>query len=148
MKKGEKMANATQGHTVKVHFTGKTQDGNIFATSLGHEPLEFKLGDGEVLPGIEKAIMGMSIGEKKTTKIAPDEAYGQRNDELIFDIEKTQLPEGVPTDIGECLEFHYADGTILLLTIVEAQESKLKVDANHPLAGKDLTFELELLELA
>lgn len=138
---------ANHGQLVKVHFTGKTEDGNIFASSQGHEPLEFKLGCGEVLPGIEKAICGMNIGEKKVTTLCPDEAYGHRNNELIFEIEKAQLPEGVPTNIGECLEFHYSDGTILLLTIVGAHDSMLKVDANHPLAGMQLTFELELLSI-
>lgn len=142
------MAQAIQGKQVKVHFTGKTQDGKVFATSHGHEPLEFTLGGGEVLPGIEKAIMGMQIGEKKVTSIAPTDGYGDRNEELVFEIEKTQLPQDIPTQVGECLEFHYADGSILLLTIVGVQESKLKVDANHPLAGKQLCFELELLEVA
>lgn len=141
------MHQATQGNTVKIHFTGKTQDGKIFASSFGHEPLEFKVGCGEVLPGLEKAVVGMTIGDRKTAVISPEEAYGPRNDELVFDIEKSQLPPEIPTTIGECLEFHYADGTILLLTIVGIHESMLKVDANHPLAGKNLTFDLELVSL-
>jgi peptidylprolyl isomerase len=141
------MLQAVQGNKVKVHFTGKTQDGSIFASSLGNEPLEFKIGGGEVLPGIENAIIGMKVGDKKITILQADDAYGPRNDELVFDIEKSQLPEGIPTEIGECLEFHYADGTILLLTIIGIHESMLKVDANHPLAGKNLTFEIELVSV-
>lgn len=138
---------AAQGRLVKVHFTGKTLDGKVFATSHGQEPLIFTMGGGEVLPGIEKAIMGMCVGEKKQAQITPSEAYGDRNEDLVFEIEKHQLPQDIPTTVGECLEFHYTDGSILLLTIVGIEESKLKVDANHPLAGKSLAFDLELLDV-
>lgn len=141
------MSRALQGNKVKVHFTGKTIDGHIFASSIGQQPLEFRLGCNEVLPGIEKAILGMSVGDRKITNVSCDEAYGFRNEELVFDIERNQLPEGIPTDVGQCLEFHYADGTILLLTIIDHYETMVKVDANHPLAGKNLTFEIELIEI-
>lgn len=138
---------ARDGNKVRVHFTGKTEDGNIFASSYGQEPLEFTIGDGQMLPGIEKAVYGMSVGEQKTANVSPEDAYGPRNPDWVFEVEKTEFPPHFIPEIGMQLQVPQANGMYLILTVLDVGDVMVKVDANHPLAGEKLTFELELLEV-
>lgn len=136
------------GSTVKIHFTGKTQDGKVVTTSEGQDPLEFTIGEGEVLPGIEKAVIGMSVGEKKRTKIAPEEAFGYRHEELVLEVERAHMPQDIEEHVGSLLQVQYPDGSFGLFKILYVTEKTVKLDANHPLAGESLIFDFELLDIA
>ncbi len=142
------MASAKEGNKVKVHFTGKTGDGNVFASSYGHDPLEFIIGEGQMLPGIEKAITGMRVGEQKIANLTPEEGYGPRHMDWIFEVERTEFPPHFTPETGMQLQVPQSDGMYMILTVLSVGEEMVKVDANHPLAGENLTFELELLEIA
>jgi FKBP-type peptidyl-prolyl cis-trans isomerase 2 len=133
---------AKTGDTVRVHYTGKLADGTVFDTSVGSEPLEFTLGQGKVVPGFEEAVIGMQVGESKEVTIPVDEAYGPRNDDLIFEVEKDELPADIDPEIGMQLQMNQGSGSIAIVTIIEVSETKVKIDANHPLAGQDLAFEI------
>jgi peptidylprolyl isomerase len=141
------MSQAKDGDSVRVHFTGKTDDGNVFASSYGQEPLEFRIGEGQMLPGIEKAITGMNVGEQKITYLSPEDGYGPHMQELILEVEKKEFPKGFNPEVGMMLQVPQPDGLTAILTILAVEEKLVKLDANHPLAGKNLTFELELLEI-
>jgi peptidylprolyl isomerase len=142
------MEQAKNGDQVKVHFTGKIDDGIVFASSHGQEPLEFRIGDGSVLPGVDQAINGMAPGERKTVTLAPSEGFGEKTDALVLTVERSQFPEGFEPREGMELHVPQPDGSIVFFKILQIFESEIKLDANHPLAGKTLTFELELLEVA
>lgn len=139
------MAQAKNGDTVKIHYTGSLEDGTVFDSSAGREPLEFTLGEGAVIPGFEKAAVGMDAGEKKKFTIPCDEAYGERNEELIYVVDKSELPQGIDPEPGMALQAQGPDGQPFLLNVTAVAEEKVTLDANHPLAGKDLTFEIELV---
>ncbi len=141
------MTQAKYGDTVKVHYTGKLDDGTVFDASTEEDPLLFTIGGGQIIPGFEQAVVGMRPGESKTVKIPAEEAYGQRREDLILEIEKTQLPEGLKPEIGMQLQSRQPDGSIIVLTIADIRESHITLDANHPLAGKDLTFDIQLIEI-
>lgn len=141
------MAAVKQGDTVQVNYTGKLQDGTIFDTSYDRRPIQFTLGSGKLIAGFEKAVIGMNVGEKKTVIIAPGDAYGQRNNSAVVELERKNLPGGFEPQIGQRLELTQEDDSTVLVTVVAASESTVTVDANHPLAGKDLTFEIELLSI-
>ena len=141
------MGEAKNGDYVKVHFTGKMENGEIFATSQGHEPLEFSIGDGTVLPGVDKAISGMSPGDHKTVTLSPNEGFGDLTDALILTVDRSQFPEGFELREGMELQVPQPDGTVVFFKILQILNDKVKLDANHPLAGKTLTFDLELLEV-
>ncbi|MFC1912547.1 FKBP-type peptidyl-prolyl cis-trans isomerase [Chloroflexota bacterium] len=130
------------GDTVKVHYTGRLNDNTVFDTSVGSEPMEFTLGEGRLIPGFEQAVTGMQVGESKTVTIPVDEAYGQRRDDLIFEVERDKLPADIEPDVG--MQLPTSQGVI---TIIEVSETTAKIDANHPLAGQDLTFDIELIEI-
>lgn len=143
------MAQAAQsGDTVKVHYTGKLQDGTVFDSSEGRDPLEFIIGSGSLIEGFEQAVVGMTPGEAKTVQIASAEAYGPRHEEMVQEIERTAIPSDIDLDVGVRLQASQEDGPPVLLTVVEMSESTVTVDANHPLAGEDLTFEIDLVEIA
>jgi len=137
---------AEDGIKVKVHYTGKFDDGTVFDTSKEREPLEFTLGEGKVIPGFEAAVKGMEVGQSKTVTIPAEEAYGSHRDDLLVPIEKSQLPEGLNPEVGQRLQMQKANGQMSIVTITEVAEKAITIDANHPLAGKNLTFELELVE--
>jgi len=139
------MAQAKQGDTVQIHYTGRFDDGTVFDTSRSRHPLQFTLGKGQVIAGFEQAIVGMNTGESKTTRIPVELAYGHRRDDMITTINRDQLPAGLDPKIGQRLEMTQADDQNILVTVTEATDSTLKLDANHPLAGKALTFDIELL---
>ena len=138
-------ATARDGDTVKVHYTGRLQDGTVFDTSIGSEPLEFTIGQGQLISGFEQAVTGMKVGESKTVTIPVDQAYGPRRDDMILVVERDQLPEDLDPRVGMQLQMNQGDGEIMIVTITEVSETTIKVDANHPLAGQGLVFEIELV---
>ncbi|MBT8040906.1 MAG: peptidylprolyl isomerase [Gammaproteobacteria bacterium] len=141
------MSQAKAGDTVKIHYTGTLDDGTQFDSSSGREPLEFEVGSGQVIPGFEKAIEGMAVGDTKTVNIPAEDAYGPRHDEMIQEVPKSALPDDVEPQIGMGLQARRADGAMLDLTITEVGEDSITVDGNHPLAGQALNFDLELVEI-
>jgi len=138
---------AKDGDTVKVHYTGTLDDGTVFDTSVEREPLEFTLGEGKVIPGFEKAVKGMKVGQSKTATIPVEKAYGPYRDDLVIAIERTQLPENLNPEVGQRLQMQQANGRLSVVIVTDVSEKTITVDANHPMAGKDLTFELKLVEV-
>jgi peptidylprolyl isomerase len=141
------MSNAKSGDTVKIHYTGKLDDGAEFDTSAGSDPLEFVLGDGQVIPGFDKAVEGMAIGESKNVRIEPDDAYGPRHDQLIQDVPRSALPEGLNPEEGMALQSSTPDGQTMLFKVTAVAEDSITVDGNHPLAGLALNFDIELVAI-
>lgn len=140
------MAAARQGNTVKIHYTGKMDDGTVFDSSEGSDPLEFTLGQGQVIPGFENGVLGMEVGDSRTLNIPMDQAYGPHQDDGEFEIDRAELPDSIPLEVGMRLQSNQGGRTVVV-TIVEFDDSKVKMDANHPLAGKDLIFDIQLVEL-
>jgi len=132
---------------VSVHYTGKLSDGQVFDSSVGKEPLEVKLGQGSLIPGFEKGLIDMAPNEKKTIVIAKEEAYGEQQKELFQTVPKSELPAEIDPQVNMALMATNADGSERQLRVAEVNENDIVVDANHPLAGEDLTFELELVEI-
>ncbi len=142
------MSKVKSGDRIKVHYTGKMEDGTVFDSSKGRQPLEFNVGLGQVIPGFEKGVMGMEIGDSKTVVIPPEQGYGKVREDLIADVNKSDFPENITPEIGKKLQIEQDDGSKLHVTITRVGEEKVTLDANHPLAGKTLTFDIELLEIA
>ncbi len=142
------MSQAKAGDKVKVHYTGKLEDGTVFDSSKDREPLEFDLGSGNVIPGFENGLLGMEAGESKTLTIAPDEAYGQINPDLVATVERKQFPENISPEVGLQLQMSQPNGQPLNVTIVNIVGDSITLDANHPLAGKTLVFDVELVAVA
>jgi FKBP-type peptidyl-prolyl cis-trans isomerase 2 len=138
---------ATHGDTVKVHYTGKLDDGTVFDSSVGREPLEFTIGAQSVIRGFEAAVEGMAVGSATTVVIGPEDAYGPRVDDKITTIERSQLPDDPDPEIGMVLQAQAPEGMVLF-TITEVSDETVTLDANHPLAGKQLTFDIEVTEIA
>lgn len=136
---------AEDGSVVQVHYTGTLNDGTIFDTSVGREPLEFTLGEGQMIPGFEEAVLGMKIEESKTVTISANDAYGPHRSDLILVINREDLPTGLNPEVGQQLQMTRADGGTSIVTVTDISDTTITVDANHPLAGKDLTFEIELV---
>lgn len=141
------MPKAESGDKVKVHYAGTLESGEQFDSSEGRDPLEFTLGEGQVIPGFEQAVLGLEPGESITVTIIADEAYGLHRQELVVAVERGQLPPELEPEVGIQLQSMQPGGRPLVATIVEVSEEEVKLDANHPLAGKDLTFEIELVEI-
>ena len=141
------MIKAKDGDTVKVHYTGKLDDGSVFDSSVDREPLQFTIGESQVITGFEQAVIGMEIDESKTVKIPADEAYGPYNEELVQVIERGEFPPELKLEVGKKLQMRQADGQVIVVTITDISESSVTVDANHPLGGEDLTFEIQLVEI-
>ncbi len=141
------MAGVKEGDTVKVHYTGKLGDGTVFDTSAEREPLEFKVGAGMVIPGFEQAVLGLQPGESTDTTISPENAYGPRNDELVTNVNKEQLPEDMEVAIGQQLQVSMQNGQTAVVMVTDVTESFITIDANHPLAGQELTFSIEVVEV-
>ena len=139
---------AKQGDTVKVHYTGRLDDGTVFDTSEGNDPLSFIVGEGEVIPGFEQAVLGMRVGESKDVVLEPDLAYGERNEGLAQTIERDKINLGIEPEEGMSIEMHTPDGTVIPLIITALTETTVTLDANHPLAGQQLRFSVELVEIA
>lgn len=141
------MSKVKEKDTVRVHYTGKLDNGEVFDSSVDREPIEFNLGEGQLIPGFEKGLIDMAVNEKKTLNIPMAEAYGAHSEELIQEVPSNELPEEVKPEVGMKLMSKLPDGREIPLTVTEVKEESIMVDANHPLAGKDLTFDLELIEI-
>ncbi len=162
------MAQAKQGDTVRVHYTGTLDDGTIFDSSespeenggcscssgscgpqddCGRDPLEFEIGAGHVIPGFENAVTGLAIGERITVRIPADKAYGERNDQMVAVVEKKEIEGGIEPVEGQQLEVMLQDGSSMPVLITEVTDTTVTIDGNHPLAGMDLTFSIKLVEI-
>ncbi|SEO62354.1 peptidylprolyl isomerase [Salinihabitans flavidus] len=141
------MTAAKSGDTVRIHYTGKLNDGTVFDSSEGRDPLEFTVGAGEVIPGFEKAVDGMEVGEKKTAEVPCDEAYGQVNPEARQDVPREQIPEEIPLEVGLQLQMQAPSGQVVPVTVAAIGDEAVTLDANHALAGQDLTFNIELVSV-
>lgn len=141
------MTTAKTGDTVRINYTGRLTDGTQFDSSAGGEPLQFTLGEGQVIPGLEAHVEGMEAGAKSTVTIPPEAAYGPRREEAIQTVERANLPPTLELKVGAQLQARTADGGVLPITVVDVTEETVKVDANHPLAGQDLVFDVELVEI-
>jgi peptidylprolyl isomerase len=142
------MAQAKRGDTVKVHYVGTFEDGTVFDTSREREPLPFTIGQGEVIPGFEEAVIGMNPGESKKIVIPAENAYGPRHEEMVLVVDRQHLPEGVDPQVGQQYQIPQSDGQSIIVTVTDTSESSVTLDGNHPLAGRELTFEIELIEMA
>jgi peptidylprolyl isomerase len=138
---------AANGNTVEVNYTGKLADGTVFDSSTGREPLKFALGSGQMIPGFEKAVLGMKVGDKKTVTLTASEAYGARRDDLVMELPRTQLPATLTPQVGQQLQSTQKDGSVIVVMITKVTDTTVTLDANHPLAGKDLTFDIELMKI-
>jgi peptidylprolyl isomerase len=141
------MQQAKQGDTVHVHYKGSLEDGTMFDSSEGAQPLSFTIGSGDVIPGFEEAIVGMAAGDEKTQTIPAEQAYGNRREELVFQVEREQLPADSDVSVGDFLRIGFPDGRTAAVQVVALDDAAVTLDANHPLAGKTLVFELRLVEI-
>lgn len=147
------MAQAKKGDTVKVNYTGKLDSGEIFDSSESCEcgcesgPLQFTIGEGQVIPGFEDAVVGMAPGDSKTVKIPMDQAYGPRVEEMVAEVERAHLPEGADPVLGQQYEVAQDDGSEFQVIVTAMTDTTVTLDANHPLAGQDLTFDITLMEI-
>ena len=139
---------AKSGDTVKVHFVGKLEDGTVFDTSSGKDPLQFTIGEGSLIQGFEESIVGMKVGESKNTSVPMENAFGPRVDELVVEINRDKFPEDAELTVGEQIQIPQSGGEDINVTIANISEASVTLDANHPLAGKTLLFDIELLEIA
>ncbi len=141
------MTQAKMGDTVKVHYTGKLEDGVPFDSSMGADPLEIKLGSYRLIPGFEDAIVGMSPGETRTIKIPPEKAYGLYREDRVIKMDRKELPEDIVPQEGMTLEICGSNDTVIPVQVTEVTDSTVTLDANHPLVEQTLTFEIQLVEI-
>lgn len=142
------MAQAKSGDTVRIHYTGTLDDGSQFDSSQGRDPLEFTIGSGQVIPGFDKAIVGMSVGDNKVVAIAAEDAYGERREEMVQEVPKSALPSDMDPVEGMALQARRDDGDVIDLRVIAVGQDNITVDGNHPLAGKALNFAIELIDIA
>jgi len=140
------MSQVKEGDSVKVNYTGKLEDGTVFDSSEGKEPLEFTVGSGQIIPGLDKAVDGMEVGESKTVTVESEEAYGPRRDEMVLEVERERLPEEIEPEVGQQLQVGSSEDQTMIVQITDVTDTAVTLDANHPLAGKDLTFDIEVVE--
>lgn len=141
------MAEAKKGDKVSVHYTGKLEDDTVFDSSTGGDPLSFEIGSGQIIPGFEKGVIGMAPGDSKTVDIAPDQAYGPYRDDQIIEVSAEKLPDDIDPEVGQRLQVQQQNGETAVVTVKEVTDDAVKLDANHPLAGKKLTFDIELVSV-
>lgn len=141
------MAEAQQGKTVSVHYTGKLEDDTVFDSSRGGDPLSFEIGSGQIIPGFEKGVVGMTPGETKTVEVSAEDAYGPYREDQVVEVEREKLPEDIDPEVGQQLQVQQTNGQTAVVTIKEVTPAAVRLDANHPLAGKDLTFEIEVVSI-
>lgn len=141
------MTKAKPGDTVHIHYTGTLSDGSVFDSSEGRDPLSFTLGSGQVIPGLDAALGGMAVGEAKTVTISSDAAYGTYDPQARQPIPRDQIPPHIPVAPGTMLQMQTPDGGVIPVTVAEVDDQTVVLDANHPLAGKDLTFEVEVVAI-
>lgn len=142
------MTQAKNGDTVKVHYTGKLEDGTEFDTSLAGDPLQFTLGENQVISGFEQAIVGMSLGESKTATLSAEQAYGPHRTEMVMVVDRDRFPDHIDPVVGQRLELRQPDDQTIGVNVTEVSEASVTLDANHPLAGQALIFDIELVEIA
>lgn len=140
------MAKAKHGDTVKVHYTVKLDDGTVFYSTVGSDPVQFTIGTGEVTPGFEQAVVGMNPGESKTTKVTADKAYGSHREEMVMVLNRDKFPAHLEPEVGRQVQIHQDGGQTIAAKVADISESSVTLDANHPLVGKDLTFDIQLVE--
>ncbi|PWE31328.1 peptidylprolyl isomerase [Maritimibacter sp. 55A14] len=141
------MTQAQTGDKVRIHYTGTLDDGSTFDSSEGRDPLEFTVGSGEIIPGLDNEIAGMEVGEKKSVKVDATEAYGPHDPNRTQAVPRETVPDHIPLDIGTQLQMQTPDGQAVAVSVAEVTENEVVLDANHPLAGKDLNFAVELVEI-
>ena len=141
------MSQAKSGDTVKIHYKGTLDDGTQFDSSEDRDPLEFELGSGQVIPGFDTAVEGMSVGESKNVRLEPEEAYGPRHDQLVQEVERNVLPDDLDPKEGMALQSQSPEGQVMQLMVTAVSETTITLDANHPLAGQALSFEIELVDI-
>ena len=141
------MTQVKTGDTVHIHYTGTLNDGTTFDSSEGREPLTFEVGSGQIIPGLDSAIPGMTVGDKKTVNVACDDAYGQMNPAMRQDVPRADIPAEIPLEVGSRLQMQTQDGQVISVTVAAVEEESVTLDANHPLAGEDLTFNIELVKI-
>lgn len=141
------MAEAKKGDKVKVHYTGKLTDGTVFDSSLEREPLEFEVGAGQMIAGFDNAVNGMAVGDKKVAEIPSAEAYGEKRDDMMVPVPNDKIPADIKPEVGMQLSMQQPNGQPLPVIVAEVKDDHIVLDANHPLAGKDLAFEIELVEI-
>jgi peptidylprolyl isomerase len=141
------MSQAKSGDTVKIHYTGTLDDGTQFDSSQGRDPLEFEVGSGQVIPGFDKAVEGMTVGDSKSVRIEADDAYGPRHEQLIQQVERSVLPDDLNPETGMALQSSSPDGQVAQFMVTEVTDETITVDANHPLAGQALSFDIELVDI-
>ena len=142
------MSEAKTGDTVKVHYTGTLADGSEFDSSLGHEPLEFTLGQGNMIAGFENAVLGMTLGEQKKITIPCEQAYGERNPRMTQSLPRGAIPDDIELALGMVLHARNPEGQTISFTVAAFDDEQVTVDGDHPLAGQDLIFDLELVSIA
>lgn len=138
---------AQKGKTVKVHYKGTLENGDVFDSSIGRSPLEFTVGAGQMIKGFDDGVKGMKVGDKRTLKLPPEMGYGERNEDLIFSLSKESLPKGYAPELGDHLQMKTNYGGTITVKVFSIQENELTLDANHDLAGETLTFEVEMIEI-
>ena len=141
------MKQAKNGDTVKVHYTGKLGNGKIFDSSAKRDPLQFKIGDGQIILGFEQAVVGMKPGETKTTKIPSEKAYGPYSEEFVLVVDRSKIPSNIEPEVGQQYQVPQENGQKPVFMVTEVTESNVTLDGNHPLTGKDLTFDIQLIEI-
>ena len=141
------MAEAKKGDTVKVHYVGRLENGEQFDSSEGREPLEFTIGENQVIPGFENGVLGLVEGEKTIVKIQPEDAYGPHYDEMIITVERSKFPDGVVPEPGQKFQLKQPDGQVFVVTVTDIDDEMVTLDGNHPLAGMILNFEIELIKI-
>ncbi|PKP80596.1 MAG: peptidylprolyl isomerase [Alphaproteobacteria bacterium HGW-Alphaproteobacteria-18] len=141
------MTQVKPGDTVHIHYTGTLSDGTTFDSSQGREPLAFEVGTGQIIPGLDAAIPGMAVGDKKTVTVPCEEAYGPVDPAMRQEISRDTIPAEIPVDVGTRLQMKTQDGQVVPVTIAAADDKSVILDANHPLAGQDLTFDIELVAI-
>ncbi len=141
------MTQVKLGDTVKIHYTGRLDDGTVFKSSTEGEPLKLTMGKSRLIPAFEQTVIGMKPGESRTVRIAASEAYGPRYEELVVAVERSKFPEEIKPYVGMELDIHQQDGRVFPARVTEVSEQSVTLDANHPLAGKDVIFDIELLEI-
>ena len=141
------MSKIKTGDKVKVHYNGTLEDGSVFDTTSGKEPFEFTLGSGEVISGFERVVEGMSAGDKQSVSLNPAEAFGEYHEDLVLEVPRTQLPEDIDPKIGMALQAKSPDGTVTRMNVTKVSDDSVTLDSNHPLAGKKVNFEIELVSI-
>jgi len=141
------MKEIAENDTIALHYNGTLNNGELFDSSEGRDPLQFEVGTGQVIPGFDKAVIGMKVEENKVFTIPADEAYGQMNEELIYQVPKNAIPESLNPTPGQRLVSNLEDGRQIPVTVTEVTEESITLDASHPLAGKDLTFDITIVSV-